>query len=91
LYDSDDTFFYCDPPYAHGTRGDSKAYGYEMSDAQHIALAERLQKIKGRAAVSGYRGVLYDRLFKDWRRIDAAAKHCHSVKQERQECLWVNY
>ncbi len=26
-YDSADTLFYCDPPYSHGARGDSKAYG----------------------------------------------------------------
>ena len=25
-YDSADTLFYCDPPYPHGSRGDSKAY-----------------------------------------------------------------
>ncbi|MBF0554374.1 MAG: DNA adenine methylase [Nitrospirae bacterium] len=30
LYDSNGTLFYCDPPYFHATRGDSKAYGFEM-------------------------------------------------------------
>lgn len=91
LYDSADTLFYCDPPYAHEARGDSKAYGFEMTDAQHSTLAEKLQSIRGKAAVSGYRCQLYDRLFKGWRRVDALAKHCHSVKQSRQECLWLNY
>jgi DNA adenine methylase len=91
LYDSADTLFYCDPPYAHEARGDSKAYGFEMTDAQHSTLAEKLQSIRGKAAVSGYRCQLYARLFKGWRRVDALAKHCHSVKQSRQECLWLNY
>ena len=35
LYDDDDTLFYCDPPYVHGTRGDSNAYAFEMTDAEH--------------------------------------------------------
>jgi DNA adenine methylase len=91
LYDSKETFFYCDPPYPHESRGDDKAYGFEMSDAEHVAFADGLRRIAGRAAVSGYRCPLYDRLFVKWRRIDAPVKHCHSVKQQRQECLWVNY
>lgn len=91
LYDGPETFFYCDPPYAHETRGDSKAYGHEMTNGQHRAFAEKLHRIKGRAAVSGYRGPLYDKLFGDWRRIDAPVKQCHSIKKSRQEVLWVNY
>ena len=33
-YDSEDTLFYCDPPYPHGSRGDNQAYAYEMTDEQ---------------------------------------------------------
>lgn len=91
LYDSPDTLFYCDPPYTHGSRGDSKAYGHEMSDADHRRLAERLNRIQGKAAVSGYDNPLYDELFKGWHRIEAPVKRCHSIKKDRQEILWVNY
>ena len=35
-YDSPNTLFYCDPPYPHDSRGDSKAYQYEMTDAEHV-------------------------------------------------------
>lgn len=91
LYDDPGSLFYCDPPYPHASRGDSKAYGFEMNDKDHRQLAVRLNQIHGRAAVSGYRCQLYDSLYKKWRRIDALSKHCHSVKQVRQECLWVNY
>ena len=55
LYDSPDTLFYCDPPYLHETRGDSKAYGFEMDEEQHRNLATALNRITGKAAVSGYR------------------------------------
>jgi DNA adenine methylase len=91
LYDGPDTLFYCDPPYLHETRGDSKAYGFEMDEAHHIELAAVLNRIAGKAAISGYRCALMDRLYKGWRRYDADEKHCHSIKQPRQECVWMNY
>jgi DNA adenine methylase len=91
LYDSDQTLFYCDPPYVHGTRTDSKAYGFEMSDKEHRTLAKCLKNVRGRVALSGYRGTLYEELFSSWKRIDAPIKTCHSVKKERAEALWVNF
>lgn len=91
LYDSPDTLFYCDPPYLHSTRGDSKAYGFEMNEEQHHDLAAALHRVVGKAAISGYRCDLMDRLFKNWRRFDADEKHCHSIKQLRQESVWMNY
>ncbi len=91
LYDDKQTLFYCDPPYLHETRGDAKAYGFEMSEREHRLLARELNACKGRVALSGYRHSLMDDLFKGWRRFDAPAKVCHSVKQMRQECVWMNY
>jgi DNA adenine methylase len=91
LYDSPQTLFYCDPPYLHETRGDASAYGFEMDEEQHRELARALHRIKGKAAVSGYRCDLMDKLYQDWRRFDADKKHCHSIKKLRQECLWMNY
>jgi len=91
VYDDSETLFYCDPPYVHGTRGDSKAYGFEMSDEDHCELADLLHTTKGKVAVSGYHSQLYDRLYADWHRYEAPAKACHSVKSTRQEVLWTNY
>lgn len=91
LYDDDKTLFYCDPPYLHETRGDTKAYGFEMTCEQHWELAETLQQCKGLIAVSGYRCDAMDTWYKGWRRFDALAKTIHSTKQLRQECLWMNY
>lgn len=91
LYDHPQTLFYCDPPYLHSTRGDSKAYGYEMIEDEHHQLSDVLNRAKGKVAISGYRNQLMDKLFQGWRRFDAPAKHCHSIKQVRQECLWMNY
>jgi DNA adenine methylase len=91
LYDDQNTLFYCDPPYMHETRGDAKAYGFEMTTDQHWALVETLEQCKGKAAVSGYRCDAMDTWYKSWRRYDAPAKMIHSTKQLRHECLWMNY
>ena len=90
-YDTSDTLFYLDPPYVHDARGDKHAYYGEMTDFDHIELANLLSKVKGRAAISGYRSDLYDSLYREWHRVDAPVKICHSVRQPRQECLWTNY
>lgn len=89
-FDSEETLFYLDPPYVHASRGDKNAYGTEMSDEDHADLANVLHEIKGRAVVSGYRTKLYDKLFKNWKRIDAPKKIINSSKGLRQECLWLN-
>jgi DNA adenine methylase len=91
LYDGLNTLFYCDPPYLHATRGDSKAYGFEMDEEAHIQLAAALRRCKGKVAISGYRNGLMDKLYKGWKRFDATPKQCHSIKKMRQECLWTNY
>lgn len=91
LYDAPDTLFYCDPPYPHITRGDTKSYGYEMTDGEHGELASVLHRCKGKVAVSGYRCELLDALYGDWQRVDAPQRICHSVKRPRQEALWRNY
>lgn len=90
-YDSEETLFYCDPPYAHDSRGDKNAYAYEMSNEQHRELAEVLKKVKGKVALSGYNGALMSELYGDWTKIEDKEKIVHSVKTMRQEVLWINY
>lgn len=90
-YDTPETLFYLDPPYVHSSRGDSKAYAHEMTDSDHRDLADILHKIKGRAALSGYRTDLYDHLYSHWNRVDAPHRICNSSKGIRQECLWLNF
>jgi DNA adenine methylase len=75
----------------HASRGDSKAYGFEMTDQKHRDLAETLRSLQGKVAVSGYRCDLMNTLYKAWRRVEAPPKNCHSVKKVRREALWMNY
>lgn len=91
LYDGPNTLFYCDPPYLHSTRGDSKAYSFEMDIEQHEELAGLLKGCRGNVAISGYRCDRMDEMYGGWRRFDAPIKQCHSIKKLRQECLWMNY
>jgi DNA adenine methylase len=93
LYDSKETLFYCDPPYVHDTRGDSKAYGHEMTDQQHGELAEALNQTKGMAAFSNYDCGLINKLYppRRWRKIVGPQRTNHSTKGVRSEVLWVNY
>ncbi|MGI8756981.1 MAG: DNA adenine methylase [Acidimicrobiales bacterium] len=93
LYDSKETFFYCDPPYIHGTRGDTSSYGFEMNDNQHKQLASVLNSIEGKAAVSNYECELMEELYPSskWQKFYSLEKTIHSTKDKRQEVLWVNY
>ena len=93
LYDSKETLFYCDPPYIHATRGDTKSYGFEMTNDDHKELSEVLNSIEGLVAVSNYECELMDELYPSnkWTKIFSPEKTIHSTKDVRQEVLWVNY
>ena len=91
LYDSPKTLFYCDPPYVHSTRGDSRAYEFEMTEDEHAELAAVLVACEGMVAISGYQCELMSDLYRGWRRHDDSPKSIHSSKGLRQEALWTNF
>lgn len=93
LYDSPGTLFYCDPPYIHDTRGDSKAYRYEMTDADHAALARVLNGVVGLVALSNYDCELMERLYPAgrWHKTVQPERTNHATKGKRAEVLWTNY
>jgi DNA adenine methylase len=93
LYDANNTLFYCDPPYLHATRGDSKAYGFEMDESHHRELAKLLNECRGKVALSGYNHPLMDDLYpkKKWFKTMGPEKTIHSTKGTRCELLWTNY
>lgn len=93
LYDAQTSLFYCDPPYLHETRGDTSAYGHEMTDGQHRELAEILNAVSGKVAISNYQCDFMDRLYpaSKWVKTTGAERTIHSTKDKRSEALWTNY
>ncbi|GHU09539.1 hypothetical protein FACS1894151_07480 [Spirochaetia bacterium] len=87
IHDSEKTVFYADPPYLPEVRDAGEDYRYEMTEAQHIELAEKLNQVKGAVLVSGYHSALYNELYEGWIRrekntyADGAAR--------RTEVLWM--
>ncbi len=56
-FDNKDAVFYLDPPYRLANRGQ---YECEMSDSDHRELLERIQKLEGFVAISGYDDSMYN-------------------------------
>jgi DNA adenine methylase len=88
-HDGPETLHYVDPPYVHSTRSDGSinCYRHEMTDAQHVELAQFLHMLKGAVIVSGYDCDLYRELFHGWdrRQIDT---HGDGAR-DRTEVLWL--
>lgn len=57
-HDGDKTLHYVDPPYVSSTRDKGSDYAHEMSDADHVRLAEKLHSVRGAVAVRTKAGAL---------------------------------
>jgi DNA adenine methylase len=86
-HDSKDTVFYADPPYLPSVRDPGDDYRFEMSEAKHVELAEKLNKTDGAVLVSGYHSALYDELYKGWIKREKGTKA--SGHGDRVEVLWM--
>lgn len=97
-HDAPRTLIYADPPYVFSTRTRMltqpsyqqwSGYRHEMTDAEHVALAELLHKVKGMVVLSGYPCDLYDReLYSGWERHERKA--LADGARNRTEVLWLN-
>lgn len=87
------TLFFVDPPYLASTRSaksSNKATGYrhEMTNDDHVALAEVLNQVKGMVVLCGYPSDLYDSLYADWDRYER--RHVADGGNFRTEVVWLN-
>lgn len=90
-YDSKNTLFYLDPPYAAETRVGG-SYRHEFSAVDHQALVGELLILKGMVILSGYCCEPYEELVAaGWKRIDYDVPAYSSRNRERrQESLWLS-
>lgn len=95
-HDTPDTLFYVDPPYVHETRccrtaNNGRAYRHEMNDADHLALLDALQTVKGMVVLSGYPHPLYEEALEGWERREKTARISGGRgTAKRTECIWLN-
>lgn len=98
-FDSENSVFYCDPPYVMKTRSNG-GYTHEMSDADHGQLLDVLKKVRGFVAISGYPNALYADLLErdgwEWRDFPLRCKTNQSSQRrdwqdmDRIERVWLN-
>jgi len=104
-YDTQETFFYLDPPYVPDTRRAGQ-YRCDMSIDDHKDLVDILLKISGKAMLSGYDNEIYKPLeTAGWKKLSfeivssAAGKTRYSnlqgegtgkIYQKRTECVWLS-
>lgn len=88
-FDGPETLFYVDPPYMFDTRYSSEQrYAHEMSNQQHVELADCLKGVQGMVLLSGYDSPLYRELYSDWRHISKDTRT--NGNNEATEFLWIN-
>lgn len=89
--DSEETLFYCDPPYVQSEREAVEMYDHEMVEDDHRALAEVLRGVEGKVLLSGYDSSLYEDLYGDWQTARRTANaNGQSGGRKRTEVLWMN-
>lgn len=92
--DSEDTFFYLDPPYLPETRKHNSrdVYAHEMTLQDHERLIALISEVKGTVMLSGYDNELYNSL--GWKKRQYEVQlyvSRHRTGQHRTECVWINY
>jgi DNA adenine methylase len=94
--DSDQTLFYLDPPYLHGTRTLKNAYKFEMTEKDHEDMLKKLTTIKGKFCLSGYESDLYKKYatLNGWHVKTMEVSKCSSSSKKKEiktEVIWTNY
>jgi len=81
-YDSENTFFFCDPPYV----GHEDLYSGGFSRKDHYRLRECLGDIKGKAMVCYYKNPLIEEIYQDWYTEEYIMKSKIQQRNFRESC-----
>lgn len=93
-YDTNNTFFFVDPPYLKSTC-DPKAYKQIMTEDEHKQLVELLLKVKGKVMLTIFWHDIYQPLINaGWTRLQKTRIICSgkvSQRKRKQETILLNY
>lgn len=81
-------FMYLDPTYMSGTRNGTQ-YKYEMTDADHEELLQKILQSRAMIMISGYGSDMYNDFLKGWNK--RSFKSCAKQGKPRTEVVWMNY
>lgn len=90
-YDNEFSLLYADPPYDVEKRSGGSDYQFDFTEADHVALHDRLLQVKAKAAVSGYDSDFMKELYKDFYFIPGPIRKNNKSVRFVRECLWTNY
>lgn len=95
-YDSEQTLFYCDPPYLGSDVNKTYEQSGKFESIDYDRFAERLHRIKGKAVVSHMEHPKIAALFSDWQRETQAVAvdvegfvEGHQPDERQQRVEWV--
>jgi DNA adenine methylase len=96
-WDSEETVFYCDPPYVLETRKKQKYYAVEPGDEYHKELVACLKEVRGAVVLSGYLHPTYNVLLEAGWVADSYGQNAMmtvhdegAVRDKRMEVVWRN-
>ncbi len=89
-FNNKETLIYCDPPYLKNVRRSQRQiYRYDMmNDFEHIRLLNSLLALKCNVMISGYDSEIYNRILKDWRKVEFTGI---SRAGKTTEVVWMNF
>lgn len=101
-FDHSEAVFYIDPPYLEAYSG---TYKHELKEQDHVDLLNRIMKMEGFVALSGYENHLYDKYDWDERHTWSKAvsikpmafhdENCkrnnHAQRDNAKEVLWIKH
>jgi DNA adenine methylase len=98
IYDTEDTFFYCDPPYVIEARNKKdKVYKFEFTNQDHEVFIDEVLKLKGMVLISGYEHPIYERLERNGfekfiyqKVINTSGGSRAKNRIYARECVWAN-
>lgn len=85
-YDSKETLWYLDPPYAPSTRTKKHNYREDWSSLKHVSFLGEVKKLKGHVILSGYDCDIYQSELQGWQ---IETKEAKAQVGKRMEYLWI--